>query len=230
MAVAVKKRYRPSQERRYVDLPIPAAWEGWTVVLIASGPSLTRGQVTTARNAWAEKRCKVLGCNDAYRIAPWIDGLYASDTKWWDHHIESVRDTHIDLLFSQCQMSCKKYGLWYTPGRSPNPHGPGLSFDPRCLVFGYNSGFSLFNLSILLGVTKVILIGYDCKVSDTHQKHWFGDHPPQMNKLPEYESWAKCYYSTVDLLDERGIEVVNCSPGSAIGAFRRSTIGVELDR
>lgn len=219
------KRLRPSQERRFINMAIPPAWAGETCVLIASGPSLTQAQVNTAKVAWIDGQCKVMGCNDAYRIAPWMNALYAADEHWWDHHIEAVRQTNITLLFSQHELACKKYGLWMTPGRGTSPHGPGLSVNPEYIVFGFNSGFQAFNIAVLLGCKRLILIGYDCKEGPQGEKHWFGDHPGTMNRKPDWKSWATCYHSTVEILAEHGVEVINCSPGSVIDAFPRSTIG-----
>jgi len=32
----------------------------------------------------------VLAINDAYRLAPWADWLYACDDRWWRFHHEAV--------------------------------------------------------------------------------------------------------------------------------------------
>jgi len=227
--VATKEpRRRPSQERKFVHEPLTPFWEGETCVLVSGGPSLSIGQIHTAKIAWVEGRTKVIGVNDAYRIAPWINGLYAADIRWWDHHIEEVRKTHIPLLWSQHDKACKQYGLWFTPGHSQNPHGPGLSLDPNYIRFGHNSGFQAFNIAVLLGCKRIILLGYDYTMGEAGERHWFGNHPSPMNKAPDYDSWAKCYNSTVDILDDIGCEVINCSPRSIIDCFPKSTIGKVL--
>lgn len=225
------KRHRPSQDRKCITDPIPRAFPGHTAVLIAGGWSLTTAQVNTAKKAWVEGRCKVFGVNNAYEIAPWIDGLYAADDRFWDLHIEAIRDTNIPLLFSQSIESSKKYGLWNTPGKGRSPHGPGISTDPSYIRFGFNSGFQMFNIAVLMGFTKICLIGYDyCYEPETGKKHWFGDHEHQeLNRVADLRSWATCYRSTVDQLAGLGVEVVQCStPISPLDSFRFSTLGKEL--
>ena len=60
---------------------VPKAWSGETVVVIATGPSLTAEDVDYCRG-----KARVIAINDAYTLAPWADALYATDAKWWHWH------------------------------------------------------------------------------------------------------------------------------------------------
>jgi hypothetical protein len=220
---ATKKRHRPSQERKIKTIPLPRDWDGWTVVLIAGGPSLTRGQVFEAKFAWMDGDVKVMGCNNAYQIAPWIDALYCCDPEYWDAHIDAIRKTHIDELLSQDRLSCEKYGLWWTPKTKMGNLDYGFSTDPAKIYTGGNGGFQQLNIAALRGATRIILIGYDC--SATGKKHWHPDHEGTMNKRHNYADWLKYYRRAAPLIEQLGIEVINCTPGSAIDCFERDTIG-----
>jgi len=216
-------RHRPSQERTTVRAPIPRAFPGETLILIANGPSLNRGQVNTARAAWIEGRCRVIGCNDAYRIAPWVDGLYAADGGWWDVHIEPVRDHHIALLWSQDQPACVRWGLWHVPARVD----VGMSTDSGQIHTGReggHSGYQLLNLAMHLGASRVLLLGFDCHATNG-RTHWFGDHPDSLRVASPYAHFAAAYDLAAPTLRAAGVEVINCSPGSAITAFPRGSIG-----
>jgi hypothetical protein len=220
-------RHRPSQERVAVRAPIPRAFPDSTIILIANGPSLTRGQINTAHRAWMEGRARVLGCNDAYRIAPWIDGLYAADPEWWEAHIEQVRDTHMSLLWCQDQLTCAKWGLWHVPALP----SVGMSRDGGRIHTGReggHSGFQLLNIAAHLGAKRVLLIGYDCHANGG-KRHWFGDHPPPLRTTSPYTAFAAAYQTAIADLQALGVEVLNCSPGSAIEAFPRRSIGQLLD-
>src|SRR4051812_2852413 len=60
---------------------VPRLFPNSTIVCIAGGPSLTPADVDAC-----QARARVIAINDAYRLAPWADVLYACDAKWWRWH------------------------------------------------------------------------------------------------------------------------------------------------
>lgn len=223
---AAARRHRPSAERKAVAAPIPRAWPNSTIVLIAGGPSLSRGQITSVYHAWAEGRVRVLGCNDAYRLAPWMDGLYGADLRWWEHHIDAVRLTHMALLWSQHYEACQRYGLWHTPGE----YVPGISLDPARIHLGQgaaHSGYQLLNIAVHMGAKRILLLGYDCRLA-AGRRHWFGDHPAQMTGHMDWSRAPGVYAAAAPQLAELGIDVINCTPESAIACFPRGRVGTLL--
>lgn len=219
-------RHRPSQERRAIKAPVPRAWPDSTIVLIAGGPSLTKPQVESARRAWIAGRARVLGCNEAYLAAPWIDALYASQRTWWETHIDAVREVHLAMLFSQDEKACDMYGLWYVPSRPE----PGLSADAGYIHNGGpggHSGFQLLNLAAHLGARRIVLLGYDCRTAPAPRLAAYGGQAVAQDS-GYFGDWVDAYRAARDHLEELGIEVINCSPDSAIDAFPRSRIGAVL--
>lgn len=226
-----KHRHRPSQELRITRGAIKPDWLGTTVVLIAGGPSLTKGQVNTVRVARAEGACLTLGINDAYRMAPWIDALYAADPQWWRVHIRAARDCHIPQMYCQDEPTCEEWGLYHIPG-PPESKGHrsdvGISTNPAYIHFGGNSGFQALNLAVHLGAKRIVLLGYDMHVPDGGKRHWFGDHPAGLSNNETYPNYVTHFNQAAKQIAKLGIEVLNCSPGSRIKCWEYSTVANAL--
>jgi hypothetical protein len=56
------------------------------------------------------------------------------------------------------------------------------------------------------------------------QAHFFGQHPTRLRSASPYDSFVSCFSSLVEPLRQRGVEVLNCTPGSALGMFRRAAL------
>ena len=190
--------------------PIPPMWESETAVIIASGPSLTMDQIQYA----TQSGVKLIGINDSWRLAPWMDIHYACDLKWWNWYHDECREVLKCKSLTQDKDAARKYpDLTYVIGKPE----PGLSLDPCVIHTGKNSGYQAINLAVLLGVKKILLIGYDMQISENGASHWFGDHPDQVRSM--YKTWFPCFETLVGPLSELGVEVINCTPGSALPTF-----------
>lgn len=168
-----------------------------TVVVLATGQSLTPEQVQYVHAAHVEGRCKAVAVSDAYQLAPWADALVSNDMKWWNHH----RDAHHFPGRKFCGSPMK--GLEHL---KPTPMFPS----------GTNSGLQGMRVALLLGATRIILLGLDM-----HGTHYFGKHPaPLKNTTPadfrrmlgQFKRWKS------------DAEVINCSPGSALTCFKTGNL------
>jgi hypothetical protein len=118
--------------------------------------------------------------------------------KWTQVHNDAARK------FAQ------ELGLHTKPGAGRS----GLGRDK--IHHGGNSGYQAINLAYLLGATRIILLGYD--MSSAKGQHFFGSHPPSMangnykDYIPRFDGLAKD-------LDREGVEVINCTPDSALTQF-----------
>ena len=191
---------------------IEPVYAGQTVAILATGPSLSEA------DAWRVHALKVIAISDALRLPPRADVLYSSDARWWDHH---------QPFF---------YGLKL--GLAPAPAFPGVftlrpdtesvfSDDPTALATGrggdgyahYNSsGYQAINLAVLLGAKRILLLGYDLRVADG-KHHFFGDHPRAFGQADHYASMRGAFIKLPQALAARGVEVINCTPGSALDYF-----------
>lgn len=111
----------------------------------------------------------------------------------------------------------KEFSLNWVLGRSKN----GLGLD--CVHFGGNSGYQAINLAYLMGAKRIILLGFDCKPVDG-KDHWFGQHPNGLIQIQPYQLWMNHFPSLAKDLENRDIEVINCSPDSAIQCFKKMSI------
>lgn len=209
-------------------------WRGLTTVLIASGPSLTHEQVRRVRAARETCAVRVIAVNDAYLLAPWADVHYAADEHWRSWQVEGKAKPLLglsgeDVKARWASFAGQKCGI--DSGNGPpaddavhvlrkhqTPQNFGLSLDPREIVTGRNSGFQALNVAVLAGAKRVILLGYDGKKDEGGKRHFFGDHP-KVEADVVYPVYCQAMSKAENSLRDAGVEVVNCSPGSAIESF-----------
>lgn len=194
-------------------------WEGKTAVLIASGPSLTEEQCRHVAERHTDDLV-VVGCNDAYRMYPALDLLYAADKNWWKHHLNSVRPLGIPELCMPDKAYAEQNGLTFILGKG----GGELSTKRTHIHYASNSGFQIFNICFLRGVSKMILLGFDY-TKHGGKAHWFGSHGEGMRDPPDdMGNWSKAYATSLPALEKAGVEVINCSPISLIQCFPKIDI------
>lgn len=200
-------------------------WPGATVVLIAGGPSLTVADVEAVRG-----QARVIVVNTAYQLAPWADALYATDGVWWAYHQTRGAGEFRGLKFSIAVPATPKKPVDVCVLRDTGRLG--LELDPTGLRHGKNSGYAAINLAVHLGASRIVLLGYDMKVSN--KTHWHGNHPWQMESnrswLLTVASWPAHYQTLVQPLDALGIEVINASRETALTCFPRVSLAQALRR
>jgi len=205
---------------------VPKLFPGETVAILAGGPSLTQADVDACRG-----RVRVIAIKDAIRLAPWADVLYSGEIRWWRHYGDSL------------QFAGLRYGIEATspPPAFPAGLGPwgvtvlrntgpvGLETDPSGLRTGKNSGFQAVNLARHLGAKTILLLGFDMQPSEQGQTHWFGAHPYTMADSP-YREFLECWPTIVEPLRQEGVEVLNCTPTSALKVFQMMSVADALTR
>lgn len=158
--------------------------------------------------------------NTTYRLAGWASMLYAADPEWWTHPSNATaRD------FEGFRVSCSV--VPGVPGIKTvrNTGQDGYDPDPQCVRTGMNSGYQAVHIAMHARAAKILLCGMDMNGG-----HWHGDHPQGLRNVPleHYARYAAKFDHLVKPAESLGIEIVNCSPGSAIKAFRLSTLEAEL--
>lgn len=194
---------------------VARAWPGSTIVCVATGPSLTREDVDMARRIG-----RVIAVNDAYRYAPWADVLYAADAAWWRHHLARLKDFR-GLRFS-VEIGARGCGASVLL----NTGMYGLESRPTGLRSGRNSGYQAINLAVHLGAARIVLLGYDCELTNG-QAHFFGAHPKALRTttLHRFREWRDEMFPTlVSPLAALGIEIINASARTALTCFARQPI------
>ena len=208
----------------------PELWPGVTIVCIGGGPSLTPAQVEACRNRMqGESKVRVIAINDAYRLAEFADVLYFCDDKWWQWHNKKLtawRGLIVRMAGGHHDFGDPRIKVLR------NNDTAGLCEFRDGLNTGRNSGYQAINLAVHLGAKKIVLLGYDMKGGPVEngriKTHWFGDHPG--NTSPSVYSQMLPWFETlIAPLARRGVEVLNCTPGSAIRCFAKRRLDEALD-
>lgn len=203
-------------------------WKDKTVVLIGGGPSLTCAQVAVVMDAHAVGDVRVIAVNDAYLLSPFADVLYFADDRWHGWH--SRKEQFKKFSGQKCSITLAEYATESeaTPLHDDSVHvlrrGTewGLSRNPYIIHTGRNSGMQALNIAVLAGARRVLLLGIDCKPS-SEKSHWFGSHPVQEPDAV-YVLYRMGFENAVNDLHDIGVNVVNCSPDSALTCFPKASI------
>jgi hypothetical protein len=185
---------------------VPRLWPGGTILCVASGPSLTAEDVAYCRG----KVDATIVINTSYRMVPWAEALYAADEHWWQWHKGVPAFEGVKFSVSH---GAAKYGVSILR----NAGSDGLEQSPDGLKTGRNSGFQAINLAVHFGATRIVLLGYDLQNGPNGKTHWHGDHPH--GQPSPFGVFREKFQTLVEPLKDLGIEVVNCTPGSALKAF-----------
>lgn len=92
-------------------------------------------------------------------------------------------------------------------------------FRPGSVGWGGNGGFHALNLVAQMGPARIVLVGYDMRVD--LGLHWHGPHPRGMNNpaARNVARWRRCVDDAAGPIARLGVEVINCSPVSALQAY-----------
>lgn len=196
-------------------------WKGQTAVIVAGGPTVTSEQIDAIGRA--EPDPKIIAVNNAAKLVPWADILYFCDERWyhWNHELVHEFD---GLRVTLENLSLQRQGLDVRSLRDYGVNG----FAPKNdgVTNGRNSGYQALHLAALLGAARVLLVGYDMRQVDGRM-HWHPEHPvaTPANIFP---GWIAAFATLAPELERRGVEVINCTPGSALTMFKTQDLEVAL--
>lgn len=217
----------------HAAVPLPQAvtpspfpdWRGRTCVVAASGPSLTDAQAEAIE---ANQQCTCIVTNTSYQkfLAP--DVVYGCDFLWWKVNMQAVKDHYRGNSFvrywTQDRAAAERFGLNYV--RHESREGLGRT----ALRTGGNSGYGAVNLAYLFGAKRILLIGFDMKEGPKGEKHWHPDHPKPLVQKQQFHEWIHKFKALADDLKAAGVEVINCTPGSALKCFPTGDLETELTK
>lgn len=197
---------------------VPRLWPGATVAIFGGGPSITAAQVDACRGLPS------IAVNDAYLLAPWAQLLYFADERWWRWHRERPEFqafSGLKVSIEQAKFTVDAPDVLILRNLSDGDRNV-ISDDPSGVATGRASGYQAINIAYLAGATKIVLLGFDARF-DGGRTHFFGEHP-----IPTPRAWLRDlpqhFTKLADALLARGVDVVNCSPGSALECFRKEPL------
>ena len=189
-------------------------------VIIGCGPSLTPEQIEMTRHL------PQFGANRAFQFD--IDVVLGCNWEFWDHYWPQIKDMRCDKWTTHPTLKEKRpEGLRWIEGRWE----PGLSTDPDYICYHHGSGPQILNLAFVrYNIRRFILIGFDMrypgKVTQsryTGKRHFFGEdaltqrHFPRTG--PDGELTGLIDEMATIKPDAYGIEIYNCTLGSAMTCF-----------
>lgn len=213
-------------------------WAGETVAILGGGPSLAQSDVNALRG-----RIRVVAINNAYWLAPWADVLYFCDEVWWLWHYGGIETRSVSgkateirhkgdaryRAFTGLKVALENAGTW-RPEREPAvkvlqnyEDRPGLCEIRDGVHTGRSSGYQAINLAAHLGAARILLLGFDMRAV-AGRTHWHMAH--QRPTAPEdfANVMLPRFASLVEPARARGMEIVNCTPGSTIECFPRASL------
>ena len=190
---------------------------------------MTPEQVETARATGHT----LYACNNAIELAPDAELLYACNLKWWDHYYPEVRDLPCEKWTTDIT-AAGRYDLSWIAEKNL----PGLSQDKGYIHHGHGSGYSLVSMAYRNGADRIVLLGYDMKYAADYNgkehyvgstpRHFFGEYPHAMQHWPSVRIRRGLHEELLELyasIHAQGlVEVINCTPDSAIDCFERMDI------
>ena len=224
---------------------IKPLFKGETAILVATGPSI-KYQVNKIRAAKMGKRCRIITVNNAYEIAPFADAHISCNDDWWEYYWpkSAVLREMACPKYTWYQHLAKRYGIQYVKAVVED----GLSTDPRIIHINHGSGPMGINLALHLGIKKLLLVGHDMKFANDYDgarrkagstdRHFFGEYPPELQHWPSVkigkskpgviDGLIEAYDKMVPQLPSLEMDIINCTPGTALTSFPISTLGKEL--
>lgn len=233
---------------------VPRMWEGGDVWILGGGPSLTKQFnipdkiVEDVRNnisppsiyspyMEAIHNKHVIAINVAYLIGTWIDMCFFGDNKFFLPNMSKL------ALWPGLKVTCFsgiKQIPWikYLAQDVSRPHG--ISPNPRMVAWNVNSGSAAISVAANAGAKRIILVGFDMNLSVDGRQHWhtlYKGVDPTVTLFEERNKGIPMRATKSSFLRhlngfpaiakdarERGIEIINASPTSAIKEFPKMTI------
>lgn len=209
-------------------------WKGLTAVIVGGGESFSETSMARLIGiARASGKIRVIAINDAVYPCWFADIAYACDGSWWRAHngVPGFPGVKVRLRVAN------NLGFDINPAPYPdieyldasvNEENVSTGYDPDTskLRTGGNSGFQALHLAAHLGVSRAILVGFDCR-----GKHWFGSHPQEINQATQplqHPKWIQFFADIGKELSARGMTIQNASPGTAIKCFPVVTLHAAL--
>jgi len=207
---------------------IERRWPGSTVFLLGGGPSVV-GQDLCSNLIERLMDKNVLGINNAVYL-PCTDVLFFGDAKWYWWNKKAVesfqgpkytidRGSVLDVAKGKNPTVRYEPGLTYVKYK----YGAGTIFHKPVLSYNGSSGGCAISLAILMGATRLVLVGYDGKGAGS-ARNW----------MKHYKESEKDMYSCIVSRTSRvakflprrwpSIKVFNANPDSEIRGFPKVSI------
>lgn len=196
-------------------------WEvpllGWDkVAIIGGGHSLKGADWNNIRSLASTYH--FIGTNAAYKLGNWIEMIVFGDKKFWDWNKEELVSFSNPVI--AVNEDLMREGIKTT-------HRLGIGWETnrkrRRIAWNSNSGAAAINLAALLGAEKIILLGFDMKLSSDGENNWHEYHKTPTLR-PEFGKFINRFRYVDEGCKESRIKVINANPDSALPYFPKMSI------
>lgn len=163
---------------------------------------------------------KVIAINTSYQTVPWADYLIFSDDTWWRRHRDKLKNFRGKIVSASKVASGPN--IWRRLNRR-NP--PGMSDEVGTVTVKWTTMTAAIDMAAQLGAARIVALGLDGKGREAGkdkrgrpiiQTHHHEPHPSS-NCMKNWKHQRSDLASFVAPLKARNIELLNASPGSALG-------------
>ena len=195
---------------------VPRAWPGETVFILGGGPSL-EGQGTERLE---HRRTIAINSSifdaEGRLVRPWPDYLFGADGRWLKKHravLERDWRDRVVTITKQVDWPGLLRLRKFEPPVKGKPGGVAISADPRGVAIRRTSLQGAMNLAMLLGATRLVLLGADGGPDANGRTHHHQPHE-WAHKPGCWDEQLRDLQTMVKPLEDLGVEVLNASPGS----------------
>ncbi|RWO29583.1 MAG: hypothetical protein EOS10_22320 [Mesorhizobium sp.] len=192
---------------------ITREWEGETVFILASGPSVLDLDLSLLTGR------RVIAVKSSWLHWPPADVLFFADGRWWrEKHLRPGVDAFAGLIVTTA-MEIGDPRVKRIKKINPTH----LSAKPGEVALARTSTTGAINLAIHFGARRIVLLGVDAKLGANGQRHshrlnwpWPKGGQPQAfaDQMAEYRAIAPSAAAM-------GVEIVNANPDSAVTIWPR---------
>jgi len=224
---------------------VPRMWEGGDVWIIGGGASIPKqfgipdevvdsvikgispANVYSPYMSFLHDK-HVIGINVAYLIGDWIDIVFFGDIGFFLKHQQGL--AKFPGLKVSCHPQMGKYDwVKFTPRDMKYPKG--ISDNPQMTSWNGNSGAAAISIAANAGAKRIILLGFDMKLSDDRRQHWHDLYGKgiiaKISKKPITLPFDRHLRGFADIAKDakrRGITIWNICPDSAIKEFPKMSL------
>ncbi len=225
---------------------VPRIWEGGDVWIIGGGPSVAREfnipdevvqsvmKGASPLSAYSPYMSSihdehVIGINVAYLLGNWLDMVFFGDIGFFLRHEKGL--AAFPGLKVSCHPQMEKYS-WVKCVARDKQHPRGISENPSAASWNGNSGAAAISVAANMGAKRIMLLGFDMKLSDQRRQHWHNaygrgvvpDKPTRKpTKLP-FDRHLKGFADIAKDAKRRKIEILNVCKDSRIQEFPKYTL------
>lgn len=168
-----------------------------------------------------------IAINRAHEIVPSPEHVWFSDFRFWQQYHEDLLDragqvhTVMDAA-GRHLFYPSNFRVWKNTGKVGLDTNEGIRT-------GNNGGHAALNLAYHLGATRIILLGYDLRLGPNGEGHFHEEHPwGAMKDRTLREKMLPLFRPIALELADRGVEVLNATPGSALVVFPKADLATVL--